>query len=184
MAKNYKKRLKAHKLRLFKKLFSVSLFPLILILFIITIQLLRPAPDKWETESIVLDSIGSTSVMGHKSSKTVAKIVNVDGQSYVLSQMKPDEASSVLTTGDKYDIVYSSEFGRLRIKGLYKNGAEIISTNDSVSGYKSLNITATILCSAIFVIMLVALAFTVAFECKDEIKYIKRLRKKLQTPQK
>ena len=132
MAKNYKKRLKAHKLRLFKKLFSVSLFPLILILFVITIQLLRPAPDKWETESIVLDSIGSTSVMGHKSSKTVAKIVDVDGQSYVLSQMKPDEASSVLTTGDKYDVVYSSEFGRLRIKGLYKNGAEIINFNSAL----------------------------------------------------
>ena len=180
MSKSYKKRLKAHKLRLFKKIFSVSVLPLILILFVVIIQLGRPSPEKWKTESIVLESIGSTSVMGHKTARTVAQITSSDGRSFVVSQMKPEDASSALNAGSEYEIVYSSEFGRLRIKGLYENGNEIISRSDSASGYKTQVTTVIILCSIVFVIMLVAIAFTLLFYCKDEIKSIKRLKEKIK----
>lgn len=180
MSKNYKKRLKAHRLRLFKKLFFASLFPLILMLFVITIQLLRPSPDKWETDNILLKSIGSTSVMSHKSTKTVANITSNDGRSFVLSQMKPEEASKSLTVGDTYEIVYSSEFGRLRVKGLSQNETEIISKSDSASGYKTQVTTVVVFCFAVFIIMLVILAFTLKFDCKDEIKNIKHLKAKIE----
>ncbi len=180
MSKNYKKRLKAHKFRLFKKIFSVSVLPLILMLFVVIIQLLRPSPDNWKTENIILESTGSTSVMGHKTARTVAQITSSDGRSFVVSQMKPEEASNTLDVGGEYEIVYSSEFGRLRIKGLYRNGAEIISTFDSANGYKTQVTTVIILCSIVFVIMLVAIAFTLLFYCKDEIKSIKRLKAKIK----
>ncbi len=180
MSKSYKKRLKAHRLRLFKKLLCVSLFPLILMLFVIIIQLGRPSPEKWKTESIVLESIGSTSVMGHKTARTVAQITSSDGRSFVVSQMKPEEASNTLDVGGEYEIVYSSEFGRLRIKGLYRNGAEIISTFDSANGYKTQVTTVIILCSIVFVIMLIALTFVLLFDCKDEIKNIKHLNEKIK----
>ena len=180
MSKNYKKRLKAHKFRFFKKIFSVSVLPLILILFVVIIQLGRPSPDNWKTENIILESTGSTSVMGHKTARTVAQITSSDGRSFVVSQMKPEEASNTLDVGGEYEIVYSSEFGRLRIKGLYRNGAEIISTFDSANGYKTQVTTVIILCSIVFVIMLVAIAFTLLFYCKDEIKSIKRLKEKIK----
>ena len=180
MSKNYKKRLKAHKFRLFKKIFSVSVLPLILILFVVIIQLGRPSPDNWKTENIILESTGSTSVMGHKTARTVAKITGNDGRSFVVSQMKSEETSNTLDLGGEYQIVYTSEFGRLRIKGLYRNGAEIISTFDSANGYKTQVTTVIILCSIVFVIMLVAIAFTLLFYCKDEIKSIKRLKAKIK----
>ena len=179
--KNYRKRLKEHKLRLFKKLFVASLFPLILILFVIIIQLSRPSPDKWETDNILLESISSTSVMTHKSTKTVAYIKSNDGRSFVLSQMKPEEASKSLTVGDTYEVVYSSEFGRLRVKGLSQNGNEIISRSDSASGYKTQVTTVIICCSIVFVIMLIVLTFVLLFDCKDEIKNIKRLKAKIKS---
>ena len=180
MSKNYKKRLKAHKFRLFKKIFSVSVLPLILILFVVIIQLGRPSPEKWKTESIVLESIGSTSVMGHKTARTVAQITSSDGRSFVVSQMKPEEASNALIIGGEYEIAYSSEFGRLRIKGISQNETEIISRSDSASGYKSNLVTIIIFCSAVLLIMLVVFALTLKFRCKDELKNIKRLKEKIK----
>ena len=180
VSQNYRKRLKAHRLRLFKKLFFASLFPLILVIFLVIIQLSRPSPDEWNADTIILNSIDATTVYRHHGSSRVAQITSNDGRSFVLSQMKPEDASSALNVGSEYEIVYSSEFGRLRIKGLYRNGAEIISTFDSANGYKTQVTTVIILCSIVFVIMLVAIAFTLLFYCKDEIKSIKRLKEKIK----
>ena len=180
MNKNYKQRLKAHRLRLFKKLFFVSLFPLILIIFVVIIQLSRPSPDKWKVDTILLNSIDTTTVYRHHGSSSVANITSNDGRSFVVSQMKTEEASKVLNTGEKYEIVYSSEFGRLRIKGISQDETEIISRSDSVSVYKNQVTTVVVFCSAVFVIMLAVLAFTTLFYCKDEIKNIKHLKEKIK----
>ena len=180
MSQNYRKRLKAHRLRLFKKLFFASLFPLILVIFLVIIQLSRPSPDEWNADTIILNSIDATTVYRHHGSSRVAQITSNDGRSFVLSQMKPEDASSALNVGSEYEIVYSSEFGRLRIKGISQNETEIISRSDSASGYKSNLVTIIIFCSAVLLIMLVVFALTVKFRCKDELKNIKHLKEKIK----
>ena len=181
VSQNYRKRLKAHRLRLFKKLFFASLFPLILVIFLVIIQLSRPSPDEWNADTIILNSIDATTVYRHHGSSRVAQITSNDGRSFVLSQMKPEEASNALIIGGEYEIAYSSEFGRLRIKGISQNGTEIISRSDSASGYKSNLVTIIIFCSAVLLIMLVVFALTVKLRCKDELKNIKRLKPKIKS---
>ena len=183
MSKDYKERLQLHRKGLLKKLFFVSFIPLFIIALAITFFFLRESPDHWKSDTIVIKDIGSTTVASGgrgSGSRIVAQIVDDNGQYFVLSQMKPNEASDVLEIGNQYDIVYSSDFARLHIKGLSQGNVNIISTADSVQSYEKHATGTMTLCAICLLASLVLIIITIKFACKEEIKQIKHLKKKLK----
>ena len=181
MSKSYKKRLYAHRKRLYKKLIIVSAFPLILIAFVAVVFLLGDTPHEWKSEQIVLNSIEKTTVYnGNTGSKTVAGVNDSNGNFYVLSQMKFDEAKTRLKIGQEYEVVYSVEFGRNHIKGIYNGGLEFVSTQDSIDIYKNNKSATIIFCSVCFALTIGLCIITIKFFCKDETKNIKHLKKKIK----
>ena len=182
MSKNYKERLRAHRKRILKMILSVSALPLFLVILLITVFILGEAPEEWKIDNVLLSEIGNTTVYnGNTGSKTVAQITVSDGRRFVLSQMKPNEAQTALKIGEKYTIVYSSEFTRLYVKGLHQGSTEIVSKADSIGIYKSNRTSTIVFCSVCLFISIALSAISIKFYCKEETKQIRKLKQKLNT---
>ena len=182
MSKSYKKRLHFHRMGILKKLIPVSILPLLIVVLLVTVQILSQAPGKWSVDTIVLSTVDATTVYeAHSGSDTVALITDAKGRSFVVSQMKPTEASRVLKAGTSYTATYASEFGRLHIRGLCKeNGDTIIDINKSIKVYESNRTASTVICLLCLGIMVVLFIIVFIFFCKEERKQIKHLKKKIK----
>lgn len=182
MSKSYEKRLSHHRKRIAKKLFMGLIVPIGVLLLTVITLIFTEEPDNWHTVNITVKEFSRASEWNYKhSAKTYGVLVSEDGARYT-TKLNVKSTEELFKIGEEYEIVYSKSYkiNDKTVQAAKLGDEEIISLDSSIKQFKTNRTILFVIFLGCIVISATLTPIILRFFCKEELKCIRQIKRKLE----